>query len=76
MNANEPTYYVREVKIRQHYRAVEAALKQNEARYRSLTLATSQAVWIASAEGQVVEDIPAWWVLTGQSEAAVKGWDG
>jgi PAS domain S-box-containing protein len=65
---------LREVKIRQHYRAVEAALKQNEARYRSLTLATSQAVWIASAEGQVIEDIPSWRSLTGQSEADVKGW--
>lgn len=65
---------LREVKIRQNYRAAEAALKQNEARYRSLTVATSQAVWTANAQGQIVDDIPSWRALTGQSEAAVKGW--
>lgn len=63
-----------EVKIRQKYKAAEVALKQNEARYRSLTIATSQAVWTASAQGQIVEDIPSWRALTGQSESAVKGW--
>ncbi len=49
-------------------------MKQNEARYRSLAIATSQAVWTTDPLGQVVEDIPYWRALTGQSEAAVKGW--
>ncbi len=65
---------LREAKIRQQYQLAQAALKQNEARYRSLTLATSQAVWTANPQGQIVEDIPSWRALTGQTEAEVKGW--
>ncbi len=64
---------LREVKIRHKYKVAEAALRQNEARYRSLAIATSQAVWTADPQGQIVEDIPYWRNLTGQSTAAVKG---
>lgn len=49
-------------------------LQSSEARYRSLVVATSQAVWTTNAEGEVVEDIPQWRSLTGQSEEEVKGW--
>ncbi|MGJ5633087.1 PAS domain S-box protein [Nostoc sp. CALU 1950] len=52
----------------------EIALEKSERRYRSLVIATSQAVWITNANGEVVEDIPAWRALTGQSEEKVKGW--
>ncbi|WGV23318.1 PAS domain S-box protein [Halotia branconii] len=51
----------------------EIALERNERRYRSLVIATSQAIWITDINGNVVEDIPSWRNLTGQSEAEVKG---
>ena len=65
---------LREVKIRQKHKLAEAAFYQSEARYRSLAIATSQAVWTTNAQGQVVEDNPSWRSLTGQSEAAIKDW--
>ncbi|YAF94422.1 MAG: CHASE3 domain-containing protein [Nodularia sp. CChRGM 3473] len=52
----------------------EIALEKNERRYRSLVLATSQAVLLTDPHGNVVEDIPSWRALTGQSESEVKGW--
>lgn len=50
-----------------------AALRQSERRYRSLVLATSDVVWTTDAVGDVVDDLPAWRELTGQSKAEVKG---
>jgi PAS domain S-box-containing protein len=52
----------------------EIALEKSERRYRSLAVATSQAIWITNANGEVVEDIPSWRTLTGQSKEKVKGW--
>jgi PAS domain S-box-containing protein len=52
----------------------EIALENNERRYRSLVSATSQAIWITDAHGTVVEDIPSWRDLTGQTELEVQGW--
>jgi PAS domain S-box-containing protein len=52
----------------------EIGLEQSERRYRSLALATSQAVWITDAQGKVENDIPSWRALTGQTEEEVKGW--
>ncbi len=57
-----------------HQKLAEIALEKSERRYRSLVVATSQAVWITNANGEVVEDIPSWRALTGQSEEEVKGW--
>ncbi|MEJ7578010.1 MAG: CHASE3 domain-containing protein [Pyrinomonadaceae bacterium] len=48
------------------------ALRENEARYRSLVVATSQIVWTAKADGEV-DDIPEWRAVTGQSAEEVKG---
>ncbi|PZV13907.1 MAG: hybrid sensor histidine kinase/response regulator [Leptolyngbya sp.] len=50
----------------------EQALKQSEERYRSLTTATSQIVWMADVEGRVA-DIPDWRAFTGQTESEVAG---
>lgn len=52
----------------------QKALRRSEARYRSLVIATSQAVWTTNAQGQVVEDNPSWRMLTGQSEDAIEDW--
>ena len=53
----------------------EEALKQNEERYRSLTTATSQIVWMADLEGHIADNL-AWRAFTGQTEAefADLGW--
>ncbi len=65
---------LREVEVRQKHKLAEAVLHQSEARYRSLTVATSQAVWTTDAKGQAIENNPSWCSLTGQSQAAIKGW--
>jgi PAS domain S-box-containing protein len=53
----------------------EIALEKSEKRYRSLVIATAQAVWIADANGSPKE-FSSWITLTGQSQAEVKdsGW--
>jgi PAS domain S-box-containing protein len=51
----------------------EDAIKQSEERYRSLTLAISQIVWITDAEGRC-EDTPSLRAYTGQTEAEVVGY--
>ncbi|WP_445250455.1 PAS domain S-box protein [Microcoleus sp. OTE_8_concoct_300] len=50
----------------------EDAIKQSEERYRSLTLAISQIVWITDPEGRC-DDTPSMRAYTGQTEAQVFG---
>ncbi len=50
----------------------EIALEENERRYRSLVIATSQAVWIADTNG-LPKDFLSWAALTGQSDAEFNG---
>jgi PAS domain S-box-containing protein len=45
----------------------------SEQRYRSLTVATSQIIWITNAGGEVERDIPSWRAYTGQSPREVRG---
>lgn len=47
--------------------------RQSEARFRSLTTATSQIVWTTSPNGQVLEDSPSWRAYTGQTLAEYQG---
>lgn len=51
----------------------EAALRQSEERFRSLVTATSQMVWIAEPDGDIVADSPSWRAFTGQSYDEWKG---
>ncbi|WP_445634337.1 histidine kinase [Nostoc sp. DSM 114161] len=53
----------------------EIALEESERRYRSLVIATSQAVWIADSNG-MPKEYSSWMALTGQTDAQVKegGW--
>ncbi|NUO64915.1 MAG: PAS domain-containing protein [Gemmatimonadaceae bacterium] len=50
----------------------EAALRRSERRYRALAEATSEMVWTTDANG-MVEDMPLWRALTGQSTEEVRG---
>ncbi|HEY9850091.1 MAG TPA: PAS domain-containing protein, partial [Leptolyngbyaceae cyanobacterium] len=51
----------------------ENALRQSEERYRSLTAATSQIIWITDAEGRN-SDMPMWGAYTGQSAEEINEW--
>ena len=50
------------------------ALQRSESRYRSLIIATTQAVWTTDATGQTTEPLPTWQNLTGQTDEDVQGW--
>ncbi len=52
---------------------VEEALRQSESRYRALVTASAQSVFTTNAAGEVVDSIPLWEALTGQSESQTKG---
>ncbi|WP_437805144.1 GAF domain-containing protein [Sorangium sp. So ce1078] len=45
----------------------EAALRENEARFRTLVEPWAQAVWETNAAGMVVADSPSWRAYTGQT---------
>jgi PAS domain S-box-containing protein len=60
------------VDVTAHKQAQEA-VRQGEERYRSLTVATTQVVWITDAQGQVVGDMPSWREFTGQSVEEIQG---
>ena len=51
----------------------EAALRESEARFRSLVEASTQAVWITDARGEVVSDLASWQRYTGLSSEQTRG---
>ena len=53
-------------------RRAEEALRHSEERYRSLVEASTQMVWLTDAEG-MVDDMPFWRQLTGQTPEEVRG---
>ncbi|CAN7559052.1 PAS domain-containing sensor histidine kinase [Massilia sp. LjRoot122] len=52
----------------------ETALREREERFRSLAMATSQIIWSAAADGQILEDSPSWRAFTGQSYEEGRGY--
>ena len=52
----------------------EDAIRKSEERYRSYIEVTGELGWTTNADGEVVEDIPAFRNYTGQSFEEVKGW--
>ncbi|MDP9417987.1 MAG: PAS domain S-box protein, partial [Actinomycetota bacterium] len=54
----------------------EEQIRRSEGRYRSLVAATALDVWRASATGQLLEDMPKWRAVTGQTreELLAHGW--
>jgi len=57
-------------------RGKEAALRDSEARYRALVMATANIVWRSNAQGEGFLASPRWQELTGQNEDEVTnfGW--
>ncbi|MBU7586368.1 MAG: PAS domain S-box protein [Nostoc sp. TH1S01] len=56
-------------------KSAELALENSEKRYRSLVIATSQAVWLADAQG-FPKEYSSWMTLTGQTQKEIQelGW--
>jgi PAS domain S-box-containing protein len=52
----------------------EDSLREGEARYRSLAVATSQIIWATNARGETLGDMPSWRNFTGQSAEQTRGW--
>jgi PAS domain S-box-containing protein len=46
----------------------EEALRRSEERYRALVQGGASVVWVASPDGEMVEDSPEWRMITGQGE--------
>jgi PAS domain S-box-containing protein len=60
----------------QYRKSLAKALQTSEERYRSLTIATAQIVWICNPLGELIEDISSWCAFTGQNGKSAKdhGW--
>jgi diguanylate cyclase (GGDEF)-like protein/PAS domain S-box-containing protein len=54
----------------------QRALRESEARFRSLVEASAHAVWITNAQGEVEAEIPSWQAYTGLTfeQARGQGW--
>jgi PAS domain S-box-containing protein len=63
------TYYARDITAR---KVAERARLQSEERYRALVEASSDMVWSTDGSG-MVEDMPDWRALTGQTVEEVRG---
>jgi PAS domain S-box-containing protein len=55
-------------------KAAEAALAASEERYRSLTIATAQVIWVTDPQGLVAGDMPSWREFTGATLEQLQGW--
>jgi PAS domain S-box-containing protein len=53
--------------------ATEEALRRSEERYRALVQGGAQVVWVASPDGEMLEDSPEWRWVTGQTEEEFLG---
>ncbi|MEH2084829.1 MAG: PAS domain S-box protein [Nostoc sp.] len=62
------------IELQQYLSEQQAALRDSEARYRSLAEASASIVWRAAPWGNVIDDIPTWQAFTGQSPEQYKGW--
>lgn len=62
---------IQDIDDRKH---AEAALRQSEERFRSLTQASVQIIWNTNAEGKLVIEQPSWSAFTGQTFEEYQGW--
>jgi PAS domain S-box-containing protein len=56
--------------------AAEETIRRSEERYRSLVQGGAQMVWVADADGGLIEDCPEWRWVTGQTQEQYlgRGW--
>ena len=53
--------------------ATEDALRRSEERYRALVQGGAQVIWVASPDGEMLEDSAEWRLVTGQTEEEFLG---
>jgi PAS domain S-box-containing protein len=70
--AGEPPRFVYFVLDIYQRKRAERALRESEARYRSLVEATAAIVWRATGDGEIL-DAPLWTEFTGQTEDEYRG---
>jgi PAS domain S-box-containing protein len=70
----EPRELLATVRALLRVREAESVVRQSEERLRVLAAATADVVWTTDAEGRIVEDLPQWRDLTGQTAEEVRGW--
>jgi PAS domain S-box-containing protein len=72
----EPRELVATVHALLRSRAVEAAVRESERRFRTLVETTSQVIWTTTVEGRMEGDQPSWEAFSGQTPAqhAGDGW--
>jgi diguanylate cyclase (GGDEF)-like protein/PAS domain S-box-containing protein len=64
---------IRDMRATTLQREGQRALRDSEARFRSLVEASAQAVWITNARGEVEGEIPSWQGYTGLTFEQVRG---
>ncbi|HET6763792.1 MAG TPA: response regulator, partial [Longimicrobiaceae bacterium] len=72
----EPRELVATVHALLRSRAVEAAVRESERRFRTLVETTSQVIWTTTVDGRMEGDQPSWEAFSGQTpeEHAGEGW--
>lgn len=74
LNERVQTELAQRRRAEQELREAKEELRDSEQRHRSLVVMAAQIIWTASAEGQVVDDIPSWRAFTGQTREDIQGW--
>ena len=70
----KPQYFIAVIEDIGERKRAEFELRHSESRFRSLTLATTQIVWVTNAAGDVENDMPSWRAFTGQSVQEIQGY--
>lgn len=71
---DKPLYFIAVLEDITERKRAELELRHSESRFRSLTLATTQIVWVTNAAGDVASDLPSWRAFTGQSVQEIQGY--
>lgn len=69
----EPRELVATVNALLRSRQVRDAVRESEARFRTLVESTAQVIWTVSPTGDVERDLPSWSAFTGQTRAEYEG---
>lgn len=71
--ASDLCFGIDSIRTRTERRRAEAATRASEERYRCLTLATAQIVWMTDPNGFVCGDMPSWRSFTGMTLEQIQG---
>ncbi len=72
--AGDLAYGIAAMRARAAREQAQEELRASVERYRSFLEVTGQVGWTTNANGEVIEEMPAWSEFTGQNAAEVRGW--